>query len=304
MTTKNPTQSSVSSMTGFGTDESSQENTTISVQVKSVNGRFLETRFRLPREFSPLEAELKKLVAKKLLRGTVDIFVNRVQKESTEQAPININLPVARAWVKAAQDLGHHLNMDAHLQLETLLRLPDVVQPSQTSDVTAVEKDTVILSLNKALDLCVEERRREGQALAETLNRLLETLDKFLVETKSKKTLMESQLQEQLKEKLKKLSSEISIDPQRLAQEALFLLEKADIAEEIARAETHVVAFRDSLKDSKNQSLGKKLEFYTQELHREVNTMGAKTQNLDVTLGIIEAKTTVERLREQVQNIE
>lgn len=177
-----------------------------------------------------------------------------------------------------------------------------MIQLSDTSDVPESEKTLLTGCFEKALDLCVEEKKREGKAQGQIFSDLLDDLEKFTDKIKSKKDAIDKDLQKNLKGRLSELQKEVSIDPNRLAQEALFLIEKADIAEELTRADTHIKAFRQVLKAP--PPTGKKLEFYTQELHREVNTMGSKTQSLQVTLDIIDAKTIVERLREQVQNVE
>jgi uncharacterized protein (TIGR00255 family) len=292
----------ITSMTGFGSAKAEDDRLSLNIQIKAVNGRFLEARFRLPREYSFLETELKKIVTKKVQRGTLDITVSKTPKSTAMPIAVSVNLPLAQGWLVAVQELGEKLRLNSNIALETVIKIPDVIQFSDTSDVPLSEKTLLMETFEKALDVCIDEKKREGKAQGEIFSHLLDELEKFTTKVKSKKELLDKNLQKNLQLRLALLAKEVTVDPNRLAQEALFLVEKADIAEEIARADTHIKAFREVLKSP--PPTGKKLEFYTQELHREVNTMGSKTQSLDVTLDIIDAKTIVERLREQVQNVE
>jgi uncharacterized protein (TIGR00255 family) len=292
----------MTSMTGFGSARFEDDHFLLNVQVKSVNGRFLESRFRMPREYSPLETELKKLLSQKFQRGTVDVNVNRVAKASSKPISVTVNMELAERWIDATKDMADKFNLPSNISLETLARVPEVVQFAEIDELQESEKALLFSAVNKAIDQCLVERQREGQDQVKTFTKLLDDLEKFVVDVKKKKDTIDKQLQVKLQERLNALKADTVIDPNRLAQEALFILEKADIAEEIERAMAHIAAFRKALKSP--PPTGKKLEFYTQELHREVNTMGSKTQSLEVTLDIIDAKTIVERMREQVQNVE
>lgn len=292
----------MTSMTGFGSARIEDDHFLLNVQVKSVNGRFLESRFRMPREYSPLETELKKLLSQKFQRGTVDVNINRVAKASSKPISVTVNMELAERWIDATKDMADKFNLPSTISLETLARVPEVVQFAEIDELQESEKTLLFSAVNAAIDQCIMERQREGQGQVKIFTKLLDELEKFVSEVKKKKDTIDKQLQSKLQERLNALKADTAIDPSCLAQEALFILEKADIAEEIERAMAHIAAFRKALKSP--PPTGKKLEFYTQELHREVNTMGSKTQSLEVTLDIIDAKTIVERMREQVQNVE
>ena len=292
----------ISSMTGFGSSTLENDKISLSVQIKSVNGRFLETRFRMPREYSALENEMKKTITAVIQRGTVEISINRVLKGDAAAVSVEPNIPLAKGWMKAAQALAKDLKLEMPKNVEPLMRVNDIIQITERGELPSWEKENLIRSLQEALSLCLAEKKREGQAQYKIFADILDELVLFVDGVKKRKSKIDGELKTKLQERLKLLDASIEVDPQRLAQEVIFLLEKGDIAEEITRAETHLKAYRDVLNE--NTSVGKKLEFYTQELHREINTMGSKTQSLDVTLDIIQAKTLVERLREQVQNVE
>jgi len=289
-------------MTGFGTSAFKNEKISLNIQIKSVNGRFLETRFRMPREYSSLEGEIKKKISKYIQRGTLDISIYRTIETKDANIVVTPNISLAKAWVKACQELASFTNLNDDTTFASLLRVPDMMQISGNEELQDWEKSAVYETVEKTLEACLGEKRREGEAQFKTFSDLLDTLEKFITDIKKKKKIIDSQLLAKLGERLKALADGIAIDPQRLAQEAVFLMDKADIEEELIRAETHIKAYRLALNEK--VSVGKKLEFYTQELHREINTMGSKTQALEVTLDVIEAKTCIERLREQVQNVE
>jgi len=290
------------SMTGFGSAKVLTDKLTLNVQVKSVNGRFLETRFRMPREYAALETELRKLLSKLIQRGNVDISIHKTTHSESVPLKITPNIALAFSWLKAYKTLGEKLGIDAeNPSLETLMRFPELLQIDPL-EVFEDEQKNLMSAFVQALDECMNEKVREGQALNLVLSSLLSDLEKQIKEIEQKKSQIHSQLQTRLEERLKTLNAQITLDPSRLAQEALLLLEKSDITEEIDRAKAHVQAFRESLKVGGVH--GKKLEFYTQELHRELNTMGAKTQNLSVTANVMDSKAITERLREQVQNVE
>jgi uncharacterized protein (TIGR00255 family) len=294
----------IKSMTGFGLAQFQSEQLSLQVQVKSVNGRFLEVRFKMPREYAALESELKKIITKKIERGSVDVMINREVIATALPPEVKVNVALATAWLNEAKSLAKQLKISDDIRLDSVLKVPDVVTLGDARVLSESEKQQLVSTLSTALENCMKERQREGENLADTCLALLNDLEVFNKDVKGKKDKLAGELKEKIRERILALQEDVAfkVDDNRLSQEVLFLLDKADVAEEVARLEAHIEAFKKSLKQ--NGAAGKKLEFYTQELHREVNTLGAKTQNLEITLNIIEAKTRVERLREQVQNIE
>ncbi len=290
------------SMTGFGSSSLKTDQISINTQVKSVNGRFLEMRFRMPRDYGCLEGEIRKLIGKQIQRGTVDLSIFRTYESKTADIKVIPNLALAKAWKKGCDELQKELSLPQEVYQEYLTKAPDLLQIGEQDTLLEWEVNAVIRSVQEALDSCLAEKNREGGTQNKILNELLTQIQNFINSVKEKKDIIKAQLQEKLVERLKVINEAITVDPQRLSQEVLFLVDKADIEEELKRAQAHIAACQKTL--SQPGSIGKKIEFYIQELHREVNTMGAKTQSLSVTLDVIEAKTCIERMREQVQNIE
>lgn len=290
------------SMTGYGTSKAQQKELNIEVSIRTVNGRFLDTRFHLPREFVPFEADLKKLLGENILRGTVDVFVNRRNKGAHEAAEVRVNEALAKKYLTAFQKISKATKLPANLHLEILARMPDVIQVEEKQEVTTHEEKLLKAVFAKACGDCVKEREREGKFLQKELEKLVNDLEKQVGIVAELREDANRQLQERFEQKIGSRLKGQEMDPQRLTQEIVIQLEKADINEELVRLTEHLKNYKDLLKSA--QAEGKKLDFYTQELLREVNTIGSKSQVAKITQAVVEAKTLIERLREQVQNVE
>lgn len=289
------------SMTGFGNHRAQTSDVTLDVSLRTVNGRFLETRFHLPREFVPFEADLRKILSEKIKRGTADVFVNRRVK-AQKKSHLVVNTALAKQYTEAYRKLGKDLRLSSDLHLEVIARLPEVVKVEEFSEPDPKEKSLLIGAFRKAMVACLKEREREGKALRKDLMDLLSSLEKRVNAIAGLRGEANAQLQERFETRLAgRLKPGVEVDPQRLSQEIVLQLEKADINEELQRLAEHTKNYRQILMAEPD---GKKLDFYTQELLREVNTIGSKSQVARITQEVVEAKTLIERLREQVQNVE
>ncbi|HEY8269622.1 MAG TPA: YicC/YloC family endoribonuclease [Pseudobdellovibrionaceae bacterium] len=290
------------SMTGYGTSKAQQKDLNVEVSIRSVNGRFLDTRFHLPREFVPFEADLKKLLNEKILRGTVDIFVNRKNKATHEAAEVHVNEALAKKYLAAFQKIAKITKLPSQIHLEILARMPDVIQVEEKQEVSTQEEKMLKFVFSKACGDCVKEREREGRFLQKELEKLVRDLEGQVSIVTGLREEANRHLQERFEQKISHRLKNQEVDPQRITQEIVIQLEKADINEELVRLSEHIKNYKDLLKSA--QAEGKKLDFYTQELLREVNTIGSKSQIAKITQAVVEAKTIIERLREQVQNVE
>lgn len=288
-------------MTGFGQGRVQGTNALYEVNIKTVNGRFLEARFHLPRELVFLEPELKRALSEKFMRGTVDIFVSRKLKGQGGTV-VNVNEPLAKEYLKAYRTLAKKLNLSFHPSVELLTRQSDVVRVEDPVDAAQKEKKWVVQAFAKALQACQEERKREGIALAKELQKLLGQLEKQVLFISGLRGEANKMLQEKFEQKILTRLQGAEVDHQRLMQEVVIQLEKTDINEELQRLEEHIKNYKKLLQSTHAE--GKKMDFYTQELLREVNTVGSKSQVAKITQAVVEAKAIIERLREQVQNIE
>jgi uncharacterized protein (TIGR00255 family) len=297
------------SMTGYAQARGEQNGWGLRVSVKSVNHRFLDVRFRLPEGFDVYEQRLRQIVREKLHRGHVDINVN-VQPGTA--APVQVNRDLLQAYLHAAEELQKKMGASADLDVVSLLRLPGVIGGlAPPLPETDEEQD----QLGQALDGCLREaltkldemRHAEGRHLAQELRSRLARVGEQTEEVRKLAVALTPAFARRLQSRLRELLEGTGIDPARLAQEAALLAERSDISEELDRLRSHVQQF-EKLLDGAGE-LGKKLDFLLQEMHREANTMlsktpGVESEALAITGLSLEIRAEIEKLREQVQNIE
>jgi len=292
------------SMTGYGTVSLQKDGATVIAEVRTVNHRFLDLHVRLSREYVFLETEITQLVRDLLRRGRVDVSVT-IQK--TLPAECLINLETARSYSRAADKLRSELHLADTLDLRTLLQLPGVLQGqpppcAEPEGANGEIRDLVRRSVQSALETALGMRRQEGLALESDMRGYLESIRTKVAAIRAHLPAVHLEYRQRLEERLKYLLPQVTPDPQRLAQEVALLAEKSDISEEIARLESHIDQFNGVLNDGKE--VGKKMDFLLQEMQREINTVMSKTGNLEITRHGIAVKADIEKLREQVQNVE
>lgn len=289
----------MNSMTGYGRSLLKKKKFSLEVQVRSVNSRYLETKCHLGREFFMWETKLKELVRKNFVRGSVEVWTRFSPSQTASGS--RINHAVLEAYVK---ELGGKKWADSLvLNLEGLLRLPGVMQAEEEVPENLISEGEFLGVCEKALAQCRQERQREGKVLRKHCLENLEELERVLAAMKKLRVEANSALSERLHARWRERWSDIKADPSRLAQEVAFLCDKSDIDEELARLEEHLRFLGQTLQSTKLE-LGKSLDFYVQELHREVNTIGSKSQILELTKLVVEAKARIEKIREQAQNLE
>ena len=289
-------------MTGFGGAQAQSPKSQIEVSLRAVNGRFLETRFHLPREFHPFESDLKKILSKYILRGTLDIFVSRRVKNTAGQMQVVVNEDLARQYHDAAKSLAKQLKLTAATHVESLLRLPEVLKVETEVTVSAGEKKALLQAFEGACKACDQERKREGKSLVADMEKLLTGLDTQVRQIQEVREEANAGLMQKFEQKIKSRMAGLEVDSTRLSQEVVLQIDRTDINEEVTRLREHLKNYRKLLESHEPQ--GKKLDFYTQELLREVNTIGSKSSLSKLTQIVVDAKTNIERIREQVQNIE
>ena len=292
----------IKSMTGFGSAKGATSASYLEVNVRSVNGRFLETRVHLPRELGGVESDIKKVLSAHFQRGSVDVFVSRKSRGEKSNLKLFLHEEMATAWLSAADRLKQLGKFSDALDLKTLLQLPEVVGFEE--EVLSIEKDAeeVRRLVQQACEACTVERLREGEALKTELLGILSRLETVVRDMNTLRDDVNRQLKEKMEARLKARWADQEMDAQRLQQELALLWDKADITEEMGRLKEHLQHYGNLLKGASAQ--GKKLDFYTQELLREVNTVGSKSPLAQLTHLVVAAKTEIEKLREQVQNIE
>ncbi len=292
----------IKSMTAFGMAERKVEGRTYTAEIRTLNGRYLEISVRAPRQLMPLEERVRKLVGTRISRGRVDLFM-RVRDASGEVSEIEVNLPLAKAYHKALLELNEALGIEEKVGLQTLLGLEKIIEATEPE--ADLEKTWTVLSscIREALEGVDVMRISEGKAIYQDFERRLQSVEEGLSRVKALAPSVLSEYHSRLKERLAVLTQgKVELDPNRLAQEAAFLVDRSDVTEEIVRAESHVKQFRSMIESG--GPAGRALDFLLQELNREVNTIGSKGGNAQLSHMVVTLKGELEKIREQVQNIE
>jgi uncharacterized protein (TIGR00255 family) len=293
----------IRSMTGYGRAEAAGARITLSVEVKSVNHRHLDLVFKLPRAITSLEADARRLIQSAVGRGRVDVGVSLSSVEGGTLAPLSVNLNQAREYTEIARHLADELGLPGGPTVDWLLQQPGVILREAEATLSAEEAWPVLaLALTRALGELQARRDAEGQALAQELGLLHEGLGAHIeIMTKRAPAAVERRAA-RLRERIQSLLGEATLDETRIATEVAIWAEKTDVSEELARLRAHLAQFALLLRDG--GAVGRTLDFLIQEMNREVNTLGAKADDLEIAQAVIAAKSTLEKLREQAQNIE
>ena len=280
------------SMTGFAQGELEDKKSRIYVKAKSVNSRYLDIKVNLSSNLSELEPELRTLVSKFLNRGSVEVTVHCLDKD------MGSRLKSLKSWTKSYKKLAHELDVIEDLTLDMVIKKSS--QTGQNKAEKTVLKEA-LKAANTVLAGLKKEREKEGKELKKVLLAELSNSKKCFDEIKTSVLKDRSKITERFNEKLKSLN--IEINQERFESEVALLLDKSDVTEEFDRLEVHFKEFK-NLISSKDSVIGKKLDFYCQELSREVNTIGSKIKNSTVTKSLVDLKSSIETIRQQVQNIQ
>ncbi len=290
------------SMTGFGRGEASGKNFNVSAELKTVNNRFLDIKLRLSSELQPLEAEIKKLISERLTRGRVEI---NLQYEKTGDTLYELNRPLISGYLEALKEMQREFLLSGEPDINMIARLPNALQ-TKKDDLSEEFAEGIRKAIINALNNLEAMRIKEGDSLKTEFQTLLGNIESTIPVIEKESENVSAEYFERLKTRLEKLLSksdvEIELDQARLAQEVAYLSDKGDISEEITRLKSHVDQFSSILEEE--EAVGKRLDFLTQELNREANTVGSKTQNMTVKEAALSLKADIEKIREQVQNVE
>jgi len=287
-------------MTGYGSSQVKSRKLELEIHVKSVNGRFLELRFHLPKEYAPHENDLRKAFSQ-WKRGTVDVYIHRRPNVDARLQSVQLRSDHAKHWAKTLQNLARQLKISDNFTVRDILQMPFVLETQDKVALQPGELKMVEKQLAEAVRSCQKVRVAEGDGLKKELLALLKNLEACSVSMEKWREEASRAAEQRLKSRLSAINQE-QIDPARLALEISLLLDKMDVHEEVVRLREHVKACRGLIEAGEAQ--GKKLDFYCQELLREVNTIGSKSQLASLTKVVVEAKSVIEKFREQVQNIE
>ena len=290
----------IKSMTGYGKSNMSKNLREYQVEIKSVNHRYLDVSVKMPRSLSYLEEEIKKAVSAKLTRGKVDVFIT-FNNNSLEGRDIKINTEIARMYIKELRGLAESEGIVADIPVTEISKLPDVLMIQNNQDDETL-KNELLEATNEAIENLVRTRKTEGEKIAQDLLARIQDIEEKVKKISSLSTGLIDEYVVKLNTRIKELLQDQEIDEARLAQEVVIYADKCSIEEEVTRLNSHIYQFRELL--NSNEAVGKKLDFMIQEMNRETNTIGSKANNLEITNEVINMKTQLENIREQVQNIE
>ena len=291
----------VMSMTGFGRAELSVGTRDIIVEIKSVNHRYFEFSCRTGRGYSFLEDKLKKYVGERVSRGKVDMYVSITENDDSS-VEVELNRPLAAGYVKAMRELSQEYGVTDDVSVSTLARIGDIFQIHRPpTDEDAVFND-VKVAVDSALEHFIEMRRAEGEKLREDILSRAEHIISIVAEIEERSPITVQEYRERLYTKLKDVLQSSNIDDQRILTEAAIFADKVAVDEETVRLRSHFDQMKSFL-DS-DQPVGRKLDFIVQEMNREANTIGSKVTDSQLAHKVVEIKGEIEKIREQVQNIE
>jgi uncharacterized protein (TIGR00255 family) len=291
----------VTSMTGYGRGEAGSEGISVSVEVRSVNGRYLEVIPRLPRTLALRENDIKDVVRRSIGRGKITVHVT-VDRGTNGTAPLRVDAPTARAYYRLLNDLRKTVRLRQTVRLEHLLQFSEIFEPQELEQTTEQEWEIARTALEKALDQLVQMRRKEGGQLEKDLRPRLELLSGLLNRIEEASRSQVPKERERLRERIAQLVTDQNLDEGRLELEIALLADRLDVTEECVRFRSHVKFFLQAMESE--ESAGRKLNFLIQEMNREANTIGSKCNDTAVAHFVVQMKEELERIREQLQNVE
>jgi uncharacterized protein (TIGR00255 family) len=292
----------IKSMTGFAQLVFSDTDIQITFSVRTYNNRFLDINLRLSNAFYPLEDRIKTYIASRISRGRVEVSIQLASQEKLRNENVAVNWPLVRSYFGLLTDLKENFKIPGPVELSHLLSLKDVVVYQESAFTEEVLWRKLRNPLKKVFDSLQRMRTEEGKNLSQDLLGRLKEIQKGADRISQKVPQAVEAYQVRLKDRIQKLAKGVEVDPIRLAQEVAILADRSDVSEELVRLRSHGKQFKNLFKDT--QPVGKKMEFLLQEMNREVNTIGSKSMDSEISHQVVSIKAELEKLREQVQNIE
>lgn len=292
----------IKSMTGFGRGENTDNIHSIEIEIKTVNHRYNDIFIRMPKHLNYLEENMKKIIKEKLSRGRIEVFVKLEYNEGSA-LDVNVDLPLAKAYKNAILLLQEELDINNNIEISDILEYSEVIKLERLE----VDEDQTWITLKGALNNAIDEvlvmRENEGKLLSEDIVNQIEKIENYLVTIKDRSKYVVDEYKKKLEDRIEELlEKEFSIDEEKLANEIVFFVDRSDINEEVVRFESHIDQLMKTLKSK--DAVGRRLDFLIQEINREINTIGSKSSDIEISQEVVNIKSEIEKIREQVQNIE
>ena len=289
------------SMTGFGKSKLEINGRLYNIDIKSVNHRYCDINVKLPKCISSYEGDIKKFISANVTRGKIDVFVE-FSNYTNEGKDVIINKDLAKIYIKQLKELAKEEQLNDNINITEISKMPDVLQLKMSEDENDVILNELIQCLSNAVDNFIKMRQTEGEKIKEDLCQRINNIKSMVNHISENTTGLIEEYVVKLRERIKEILKNDIIDETRLAQETVIFADKCSIQEELTRLNSHIQQFENLLQ--KEGAIGKKLDFIIQEMNRESNTIASKSVKLEITNLVIEIKTELEDIREQVQNIE
>lgn len=291
----------IKSMTGYGRGEWQADDKRIEAEIRSFNHRYLDISIRLPRKLNPLEGQVRNLLKQRVSRGRLEVSV-QLEDTSAGEQKLELDLSLAKDIHSALGILQKTLNLPGEIRLETLANFRDLFVRKEKEVDLEKEWASLQISLENALTSLDQMRQNEGLNLRNDFLDRLKTVEDLVQKIADQSPFSLKAARDRLAERVAELSGGLEVDPSRLAQEVAFLAERSDITEELVRLKSHLNQFREML--DRPEPMGRKMEFLLQEFNREANTIGSKANDAGISHLTVEIKSELEKMREQVQNVE
>lgn len=289
-------------MTGYGRGEFQESSKSFTVEIKTINHRYNDILVKMPKHISHLEEMIKRNIKDKVNRGRVEVYINMESVEGNDME-VSVNLALAKSYKKASEKISRELSISGELSLESIMKFPDVLKAEKVEEDEDQLKNVLEGALERAIDALVEMRSKEGEKLQEDMLKKLETIEEVVSGIEARATLVVDEYRERLNQRISDmLENKYELDETRLANEVAYFADKAGIDEELVRLRSHISQLRATVQSE--GAVGKKLDFIVQEMNRETNTIGSKVGDIDITNSVVEIKTEIEKIREQIQNVE
>ncbi|MBS4539729.1 YicC family protein [Clostridium sp. D2Q-11] len=292
----------IKSMTGFGRGENDDGLRRFTIEVKSVNHRYNDIIVRMPKHLSYLEEKIKKNIKDRVKRGRVEVYIN-LENLKASNLEVMVDIDLAKSYMKALETLNKELGLNPLITIDQIIKYPDIINVEKKEEEEDVIWNVLNEALNEALDQLYNMRIEEGKKLGEDIIKRSKYIKSLANKIEEKSPIVVEEYKEKLENRIKSILDEsVEVDEMKLANEVAYFADKSNITEEIVRLYSHIDQIIKTMESE--DSIGRKLDFIIQEMNRETNTIGSKVGDIEITNSVVEIKSELEKIREQIQNIE
>ena len=291
----------VLSMTGFGRAKAEDENIEIEIELKSINHRYLDINLRIPRSLNFLEDSIRRTLLNSVKRCSIELYLN-YKNINPDKTSVSLNESLAQSYIENLSILADRFGLNKNIDLSVLAAIEDIFVVTESEEDTDLLTRLVTDALDQALATLLQMRQKEGSFLVDDILKRTSLINTILDEIESRSLLVVEEYRIKLEARLKELLKTTELDENRFSTEVAYYADRSNITEEIIRLRSHISQLKQTM--DKGGSVGRKLDFIIQEMNREINTIGSKSGDVEITNRVVEVKSEIEKIREQIQNIE